>query len=175
MIASRGVVRSNTKPQYPVKASQNTEKKSFVIKSRNNVVGQSPQVGTKGTPGYKEYPSVPVNSYGLTSQTQQTAPKPAPIQKPVEEPKDLIALARQTNGFSKPAHTSTTTRPENDRKEMQALLARKRELEERKSELDRLIEEEDQKNVALSNVIGLHSGNQRQNREKQYIKSGSSR
>lgn len=148
MIASRGVVRSNQKPQLPVRTSNTLEKKSFVIKTRTGNQAASPQVPNKLAPGYKEYPSVPSNNYG----TKAEQPAPAPATKP-EDSKDQAGVARQTNGFQRAVPVVVTRSSEAEKKEMLTLLARKKELEDRKSELDRMIEDEDQKNIALSNVI----------------------
>lgn len=156
MIASRGVVRTNSKPQVPGRNPNPTEKKSFVIKTRTNGVAPSPQAPNKYTPAYKEYPSVPVNSFGMKNEQPPVVKTPAP--NPIDHSNELSGNLRQTNGFSKPTATIGRT-TDADKKEMQFLLARKKELEERKSELDRLIDEEDQKNVALSNVCYFQQGN----------------
>jgi hypothetical protein len=151
MIASRGVVRSNQKPSLPARTSNTLEKKSFVIKTRTGNNGPSPQAPNKFASSYKEYPSVPSNNYGAN--TEQPAPAPAPK---LEDTKDQQPAARQTNGFQRATPIVVTRNVEAEKREMTALLARKKELEDRKSELDRMIEDEDQKNIALSNVIPFY-------------------
>jgi hypothetical protein len=120
--------------------------------------GPSPQVNSKYTPTYKEYPSVPSNSFGVKAEQPIVIQQKVTVtqSKPPEEPKvQPVVATRQTNGFSKPTPTpATILRPtESDKRELQQLLIRKKELEDRKSELDQMIDDEDHKNIALSNEI----------------------
>jgi myosin heavy subunit len=97
---------------------------------------------------------VPTNSFGVKPEAAPVQKAAASPPKPVEEPKETPTVAKQTNGFSRPVAASNPTRNyEAEKKELQQLLVKKKELEERKTELDRMIEDEDQKNIALSNEI----------------------
>ena len=96
---------------------------------------------------------MPTNNYGMKNDQPPAQKITVSPPKPVEEPKETPSVVRQTNGFSRPVVASNPIRNiEAEKKELQQLLARKKELEDRKTELDRMIDDEDDKNIALSNV-----------------------
>lgn len=194
-MASRSVARSVPKPGSFIRTQDDRGKKSFVIKSRAGYQG-SPGIASKLLTPMREYPTVPTNSYGVTASkkpdvtpivvSQPELPKSPEKKLPLvrqsnqpktektEAPLRVINVRRQSSGLKQPASRQQAapvqpaqTGPSlEDKKQLEQLMARKRELETMRDNLDNQIIDENKRNSSMSEVSSFKARNSEAEQKK---------
>lgn len=188
-MASRQPSRSNTKPLSIVRSQDERIKKSFVIKNRPGYQG-SPSIGGKMPSTLKEYPTVPINSYGAATlkksvenpvvvkqvesfdipEPRQQKPQARPELIPVKSDttKRTMNIRRQSTAQKQQTATTAVQQSQtpaqsnishDDQKHIQRLMARKKELELLRFNLDKQISDENKANNDMSDVIVYNERN----------------
>jgi hypothetical protein len=171
-----------------VRSQDERIKKSFVIKNRPGYQG-SPSIGGKMPSTLKEYPTVPVNSYGAAT-SKKSVENPVVVkqvesfdipeprhqkpchQKPQARPelipvksdttKRTMNIRRQSTAQKQQTATPAAQQSQtpaqsnsshDDQKHIQRLMARKKELELLRFNLDKQISDENKANNDMSDVI----------------------